>query len=236
MEPTETPQPPHAFEEVPLTRSEYITSLVHFYRGEMARANTWRTRLDTTTNWAVVTTGGMLSFAFSQPEQSAVTLLLGNVLVAIFLEIEARRFRYFDVWRSRIRMIEENFFLPIIRRELASPRTDWRHFVSEDLDHPTFKVTLVEAIGMRLRRNYLGIFAVILIAWVAKLNLHPQPARDLSEIVERLSVGLVPGWAIALAAGLFYAGLLYLATRRPARRVSSDEVVGVEKDIDHWKT
>ena len=28
-----------------------------FYRGEMYRSTVWRTRLDTTTNWSVVTTG-----------------------------------------------------------------------------------------------------------------------------------------------------------------------------------
>ena len=232
MEPTGTP----SFEEQPFTRSEYITSLVHFYRGEMSRANTWRTRLDTTTNWAVVTAGGMLSFGFSHPDQPAVTLLLASVLIAIFLGIEARRFRYFDVWRSRIRMMEENFFLPIIRRDLISPRADWREFVAHDLDHPTFKVTLLEAIGMRLRRNYLGIFAVILIAWIAKLNLHPVPVESPSELVHRMGVGIIPGWAVGLTAAVFYASLVAVALRRPGQRESSDEVIGIEKEIDHWKT
>jgi uncharacterized membrane protein len=76
-------------------------------------------------NWAVVTTGGMLSFAFSSPEHSHVMLLLANLLVTVFLGFEARRFRYFDVWRSRVRMLEENFFMPIIRRNPISPRSDW---------------------------------------------------------------------------------------------------------------
>ena len=30
-------------------------ALAHLYRGEMYRSTVWRTRLDTTTNWAVVT-------------------------------------------------------------------------------------------------------------------------------------------------------------------------------------
>ena len=54
-----------AFEDYPLTRSEYIAALVHFYRGELSRADHWRARLDPTTNWAIVTTGAMLSIAFS---------------------------------------------------------------------------------------------------------------------------------------------------------------------------
>ena len=37
--------------------AEFNTAMVHFYRGEVQRGNTWRTRLDNTTNWAVLTTG-----------------------------------------------------------------------------------------------------------------------------------------------------------------------------------
>src|SRR5262245_37214895 len=35
-----------------LQPAEFNTALVHFYRGEVQRSNVWRTRLDTTTNWA----------------------------------------------------------------------------------------------------------------------------------------------------------------------------------------
>ena len=79
----EEPQPPSptAFEDYPLTRSEYIAALVHFYRGELSRADHWRARLDPTTNWAIVTTGAMLSIAFSSQEHSHVTLLLALILV-----------------------------------------------------------------------------------------------------------------------------------------------------------
>ena len=43
--------------------------MVHFFRAEVHRANIWRQRLDTTTNWAVVTTGAAISFAFSEPQR-----------------------------------------------------------------------------------------------------------------------------------------------------------------------
>src|SRR5690348_3936419 len=111
----------------------------------MHRASVWRGRLDTTTNWAPVTSGGMLFFAFCAPDHSRVTLLLANFLALMFLTYEARPFRYFDVWRSRVWMLEENFFLPIIRRSLVSPRSDWREWVAEDLDQPKFKISLLEA-------------------------------------------------------------------------------------------
>src|SRR2546429_7798710 len=44
--------------------AEFSTAMGHFYRGEVQRSNTWRTRLDNTTYWAVLTVGGALSFAF----------------------------------------------------------------------------------------------------------------------------------------------------------------------------
>src|SRR2546425_3677095 len=48
----------------------------------------------------------MISFAFSSPEHSPFTLLLAIVLITNFLVIEARRYRYFSVYRARVRMIE----------------------------------------------------------------------------------------------------------------------------------
>src|SRR5262249_3613331 len=38
-----------------------IGALAHLYRGEVYRSTVWRTRLDSSTNWAVVTTGIALS-------------------------------------------------------------------------------------------------------------------------------------------------------------------------------
>src|SRR5262249_62261069 len=47
-----------------------ITALSHLYRGEMYRSTVWRTRLDATTNWAVVTTGLALSLTLSSETAS----------------------------------------------------------------------------------------------------------------------------------------------------------------------
>jgi hypothetical protein len=47
-----------------------ITALSHLYRGELYRSTVWRTRLDATTNWAVVTTGLALSLTFSSETAS----------------------------------------------------------------------------------------------------------------------------------------------------------------------
>jgi uncharacterized membrane protein len=227
-----------SFEDYPLTRSEYIAAMVHFYRGERSRADSWRARLDPTTNWAVVTTGGMLSFAFSHPDNSHVSLLLANLLVAVFLGIEARRFRYFDVWRARVRMIEENFYIPIIRRNLVSPRQDWRERVANDLDRPTFKLTMWQAVAIRLRYNYVWIFLVILFTWLAKIHLHPTPAATPAEAFGRLGIGPFTGASILALVILFYSAAIALAVwggRLPHHGGAIHEVHGIERQLDHWK-
>jgi uncharacterized membrane protein len=224
------------FECEPLTRSEYISAMVHFYRGELERAGDWRARLDPTTNWAVVTTGAMLSFAFNTPDHSHVTVLLTVALVSIFLGFESRRYRYFDVWRSRVRMIEENFWIPMIRRNLVSPRSDWREQIAHDLDRPTFKLSYPEAIAVRMRYNYLWIFLAILVAWLAKLAIHPRPAVDLGTFIHRMAVGPLPGPVTLFLVVAFYAVSVGLAMWAGHTRRNVDEVRGLEEQLEHWKT
>ena len=61
--------------EPPFNAAE-LTMLAHLYRGEMYRSKVWRTRLDATTNWAVVTTGVAISVTFSSAGSSPLPLVL----------------------------------------------------------------------------------------------------------------------------------------------------------------
>lgn len=225
--------PDREFEDYPLTRTEYIGAMVHLYRGERGRADSWRERLDPTTNWAVVTAGAMLSFAFNTPEHSHVTLLLGMLLVLVFLGFEARRFRYFDVWRCRVRMIEENFWIPMLRRNLVSGRKDWRELMARDLDRPTFKMGFREAVAIRLRYNYLWIVLALFVSWIAKLHIHPTGAETFGVVVERAAIGPFPGWAVMGSVLLFVIVCSLLA--RTAQS-ADDEVFGEAADADSWRT
>src|ERR1700719_2080321 len=109
-----------------------ITALSHLYRGELYRSTVWRTRLDATTNWAVVTTGIALSLTFSSPTASPLPLVLVGLLVAVFLCIETRRYRFFDFWRVRAHVLEVHFFGPILRGQ--GPRVDngWNEILYHD--------------------------------------------------------------------------------------------------------
>lgn len=74
--------------------------------------------MDATTNWAVLTCAGMLSFAFANPNNSHFLLLVSNLVIFGYMVIEARRYRRYEVYQARLRMLEENFLLPIVSRDL----------------------------------------------------------------------------------------------------------------------
>src|ERR687887_2849516 len=93
--PIDPDEPVWTYRGYRLKTSEFVTAMVHFFRAEVQRANVWRQRLDTTTNWAVVATGATLSIAFSQPAIHHGIIILNTLLVLWFLFIEARRYRYY---------------------------------------------------------------------------------------------------------------------------------------------
>src|SRR5205814_1852170 len=100
-----------------LSPAEFNAAMVHFYRGEVQRSNTWRSRLDNTTYWAVLTVAGALSFAFSSPNNPHFLIPIISILVAIFLLMEARRYRYYEIWASRVRVIETGYFAQMMAPE-----------------------------------------------------------------------------------------------------------------------
>lgn len=234
MQDESTPTVPD-FESYPLTRPEYITAIVHLYRGEVHRSQVWRTRLDTTTNWAVVTTAAMITFTFGDPSHHHIILLLSNLLITVFLCHEARRFRYFAVYRARVRMMEENFYLPLLTRRLESPMKNWSRHLATDLDQPTFKTTFFQAIGFRLHRNYFWIFTILILGWVLKLSVHPTEATSLRMVYDRMAVGAIPAGVI-FAIGLAFVALIVAALAASYRSgMPVDEIRGLEKDLAHWK-
>jgi uncharacterized membrane protein len=195
------------YESQPLERSSYVTAIIHLYRGEIARANTWRRRLDQTTNWAIFGMATTLGFAFNDPEHSHVAVQFANLLLFLFLFIEARRFRFFDVWRARIRKMEINFFGPILQRQMESPDIDWGSIIAKDLNEPRFHLTMMQAVRLRLIKNYLALFALVFLAWVSKVYIHPVPAVTWADFMGRLQLGALPPWACLLPIAILYASL-----------------------------
>lgn len=192
------------FRHYHMRSGEFTTAMVHLYRGEIARANTWRTRLDATTNWAVVTSAAALSFAFGGVESPHFVIPITTILVALFLFIEARRYRYYELWSYRIRLMETEFFAPILVPPF-SPSEAWATRLADSLLHPRFTITLWEALGRRFRRNYQHLFLILALAWIMKIGLHPEPVATWGEFLERAAVGPVPGRIVILMGIIFNA-------------------------------
>ncbi len=203
------PGPCVDYEREPLSRPEYVTALAHFYRAEMNRSLQWRLRLDATTNWAVLATLGILTFSFNNPQYSQETLIAGMFANLVFLLLEARRFRFFDVWRARVRMIEENFYGPVLRRDLESPVPRWGEHVADDLLHPKFKISLLQAIRARLLRNYVYVFTFLLLAWIGRILVVGRPhVLDLDGLDSLFGIGGIPAWVPIALVAVLYVGLL----------------------------
>lgn len=216
--------------------SEFVTAMVHFYRGEITRSNVWRTRLDNTTNWAVITTAGVLTFAFGSVDHSHVVILISIALVCLFLMIESRRYRYYELWSLRVRLMETEFLASMLRPPFT-PHPEWAARVVETLLDPQFPISSLEAIGRRLRRNYIWLFLVVGMAWALKLTLHPEMTRNLHVFLDRATVGLLPGRFTVLAVASFYFVILAVAfftrglRKSPGEVLSHGELLGASADF-----
>jgi uncharacterized membrane protein len=204
--------------------SSEITALSHLYRGELYRSTVWRTRLDTTTNWAVVTTGISLSLTFSSASATPLPLVLVGLLVAVFLTIEARRYRFFDFWRIRAHVLEVNFFGPILRGQGVRTDNNWNEILYQDYRSPNLHITYLEAIGRRIRRNYGWIFVIQVVAYIGKLMIHPMPITSLEEIFIRATIGPVPGQIVLLAGLVFHSTWIAIAVHTSRSRRGADRV------------
>lgn len=232
----------------PIFGSKEVGAIAHLYRAEVYRSTTWRQRLDQTTNWAVISTGIGLSVAFAGASASSFPIVLVGIMCAVFLVLEARRYRYFYVWKFRARLLELEFYVPMLRGEGARIPLDRGPALSNDYDSPSHRISMGRAIGRRLRRNYGWIFSILGVAYFAKIAIHPQDTNSWSEFIHRASIGPIPGWVSIVAGLLFHAGWIYIAwsTWRVEQRDKSktgdvlnptlNEDLGDDEDLDETKS
>jgi uncharacterized membrane protein len=203
---------------------EFNTAMVHLYRGEVTRSNLWRTRLDTTTNWAVVTTAAALTFSFSSASNTHAMLLLTMALVTLFLYIEARRYRYYELWAYRVRMLETDFYSAMLVPPFA-PSKQWAEELAASLLQPEFPISMAEALGRRLRRNYIWLFVLLTASWLAKIAVHPTHLSTATEFLIRAGIGPVPGEWVAGAVAVLDVAILLLALATVGMQQSAGEVL-----------
>lgn len=178
----------------------------HLYRGEVERAVTWRERMDTTTNWAVTVLSVIVAYSFTG-EVSHAVILVGIVMGTTFMLIEARRFQSYDVWRSRVRMLQENLFANALDPSAGVEHDDWREALSHSYRDPEPKVSYRGAIGHRLRRVYLPLLGAMLFAWI----LHRWAFAPGETLLERAALPGIPGTVVIVAVTVYFLVLCALA-------------------------
>ncbi|MGL4609752.1 MAG: DUF2270 domain-containing protein [Trueperaceae bacterium] len=186
-----------------------VNSLIHLYRGELGRMVSYRARLDTTTNWSIVTTAAIGTFAFGDRGVSHVVLLFALFLNYFFLHLETRRFRIYELSHQRVRVLERYFYGEM----LGQPSEEgWRERLAQYLKHPQSPVNQLNALGWRIRRNYSWIYGAVLLAWLMKLSTI-APVFSLGQIVRTANIGLIPGSVVMTIVAVFYMILTVLAVR-----------------------
>ena len=191
--------------------------MAHFYRGEMDRVTTWRQRLDETTKWAVTVIAAVLAYGFSTSGTPEI-LLAGVVVTTMFLAVEARRYQDYDVYRYRVRVLQENLFANALDPSGGVERSDWRRTLSEDLRDPTVKVPYPEAFARRLHRVYLPMLVILFVAWLFRISVFQGETTWLGQA----AIGFVPGVVVVGLVAAFYLGLFWI-TYRPRRRVAKED-------------
>ena len=221
------PDPPPASKGkmTPRFDNAYVTAMSHFYRGELGRIMIWRQRLDVTTSWAITLSSAVFGFAFADRDVPHIIFFFNVAVVWMLLWIEARRYRFYDAFRARVRMLEAHFLVPIVAQNTTLLQGEWQKLVCEDLLLPSFKISRVEAVGRRLRRNYAFIFGIVLFAWVTKIFLHADPKIDSwGSFYAALHVGTsIPSWLVAavfIGTILSVAGLVIYVSKKSYGEVS----------------
>lgn len=184
------------------------SSMAHLYRGEVHRMKLWRERLDRTTNWAVLVIAALLTWAFSSPDNPHYIVLVGVATLSVFLTIEARRYRGYDIWRTRVRLLQENLWAEYLDPESGAVDEGWRAQLAGDYRTPVLKITTEEALAHRLRRVYLPLFVVLLAAWLIRITAFSGDPWTRSA-----AIGVIPGVVVVGVVAAFYGGAVLVAVR-----------------------
>ena len=195
-----------------------ITILIHYYRAMVGRADIWRTRMDTTTNWAIGSVAAVISFSLGNPTLPHYVVFVASIMTAIFLMLEARRLTFYHLWQQRVLLLEDGLIRPAVASigsestEAVGPEAvDLSRQLEQHLGRTAPSMPIRKAAARRLRRVYLYLFGVQLLAWVLKLSYHPTAVSSIDAIVSRARIGAIPGPAVVAVVTLLFVALIVLA-------------------------
>jgi uncharacterized membrane protein len=187
--------------------------LAHYYRAMVGRADIWRTRMDATTNWAIGATAALISFALGNAATPHFIVYIAVLLTLSFLFLEARRLTFYHLWQQRVLILEKGLIRPALRSGTPESNDgfDLESALDGHLGRTVPNMPMAKAIARRLRRIYLYLFGVQLLAWILKLSSQPTQASSFRELVSRADVGAIPGQVFFVASGLGFVAVVAFA-------------------------
>ncbi|CDZ55294.1 DUF2270 domain-containing protein [Neorhizobium galegae] len=206
---------------LPMTSAEKANMIIHYYRGELGRMTSWRDRIDRTSNWSITVVAALLSVSLSTPTSHHGVVLFAMLLISLLLLIEARRYRFFDVYRARVRKLERHYFAQALYPQ-ADLKPDWAQAIATSLRNPCFLISYREALFRRVRRNYVWMYVILLMAWLLKISTPKLLPNDTqadvvfswSEAVSNAALGPLPGWSVIALVAVLYAAVMFSALHR----------------------
>ncbi len=184
------------------------TTLVHYYRAMVGRADIWRMRMDATTNWAIGATSAIATFALGSREAPHFAILLAPLLTLSFLLLEARRLTFYHLWQQRVLLLEREWIRPTLVPG-ATPGA-LAEELAPQLGRTVPTMSLWKAAARRLRRISLYLFAVQLAAWALKLASLPTSTDRADVWIERARIGSFTGEMVLGVAAVLFLALLGL--------------------------
>jgi uncharacterized membrane protein len=198
------------------------SSFAHLYRGEVYRMRFWRERLDRTTHWAIIVIAAILTWSFSSRTRPHYIILMGIAILTVFLLIEARRFRGYEVWRSRVRTLQKNVFGYGLDPSRDLPDPGWREALSEDYRTPTVTISIEESLAHRLRRVYFPLYCLLGAAWIIRITGFAMASWPQSAMIAG-----IPGDVVTALVAAFYL-LIGAIAYRPRTWHVAGEIQGAE--------
>jgi uncharacterized membrane protein len=179
--------------------------LAHYYRAMVGRADIWRMRMDTTTNWAIGATAAVVSFALGNAATPHFVIYIAVLLTVSFLFLEARRLTFYHLWQQRVLLLEKGLIRSALGsgdRSQSPNGVDLESALDAHLGRTVPTMPIAKAAARRLRRIYLYLFGVQLLAWILKLSSQPTPVSSFGEFISRADVASIPGEFFFAASGL----------------------------------
>lgn len=125
-------------------------------------------------------------------------------------------------------MLQENLLATALDPSRDVERTDWRVELSQDYREPTVKVSMQEAFANRLRRVYLALLGVLLVAWIFRVTAFA--ARE--DWIKTAAIARIQGLVVIAVVVAFYVALLAIALWPRERQAKGEFRKGKEGD---WK-